>query len=197
MSIDPTENPLDLFNTWFEEAQRNEPDNPNAMSLATVGPDGAPSIRMVLLKGVDDGGFVFYTNLESRKGVDLLARGGAALCFHWKSLRRQIRIEGQANLVSDGEADAYFASRPRGSQLGAWASKQSETLDARETFEHRMAQVDQEFEGRAVPRPARWGGLRVRPGKIEFWYGADFRLHERYLYECDRAGEWSKRMLYP
>jgi pyridoxamine 5'-phosphate oxidase len=190
---------LATFAQLFDEARAAGEPDPTAMTVATAGLDARPSARTVLLKAHDPRGFVFYTHLDGRKGRELQANPHAALLFHWPRVRDgvQVRIEGRVEIVGDDEADAYFASRPRGSQLGAWASKQSETLDARETFEHRMAQVDQEFEGRAVPRPARWGGLRVRPGKIEFWYGADFRLHERYLYECDRAGEWSKRMLYP
>jgi pyridoxamine 5'-phosphate oxidase len=156
-------------------------------------------VRTVLLKAHDARGFVFYTHLDGRKGLELQANPHAALLFHWPRVRNgvQVRVEGPVERVSEEEADAYFASRPRGSQVGAWASKQSETLDSRDTFEQRVTQVEQEFEGRDVPRPARWTGLRVRPEKIEFWYGADFRLHERQLYECDPVGDWSQRMLYP
>ncbi len=187
------------FVTLFAEAgAAGEPD-PTAMTLATAGLDARPSARTVLLKAHDARGFVFYTHLDSRKGRELQANPHAALLFHWPRVRLgvQVRIEGAVEIVGDAEADAYFASRPRGSQLGAWASKQSETLDSRDTFEQRLAQVTREFEDRDVPRPLRWSGLRVRPEKIEFWYGADFRLHERWLYQSDRAGDWSKRMLFP
>ncbi|MGH8077259.1 MAG: pyridoxamine 5'-phosphate oxidase [Lysobacter sp.] len=187
------------FATLFEEARTAGEPDPTAMTLATAGLDARPSARTVLLKAHDARGFAFYTHLDGRKGRELQANPHAALVFYWPRVRLgvQVRVEGAVEIVSDAEADAYFATRPRGSQLGAWASKQSETLASRETFEQRLAQIDKEFEGREVPRPLRWTGLRVRPEKIEFWYGADFRLHERWLYESDRAGEWSKRMLYP
>lgn len=190
---------LATFDRLFDQAQAaGEPDR-TAMVAATAALDARPSARTVLLKAHDARGFVFYTHLDGRKGRELQANPHAALLFHWPRVGNgvQVRIEGPVAIVDDAEADAYFASRPRGSQLGAWASKQSETLDARETFEQRLAQAEREFEGREVPRPPRWGGLRVHPQRIEFWYGADFRLHERWLYESDRAGEWSKRMLYP
>ncbi len=193
------EQALATFDTLFEEARAAGEPDPTAMAVATADRDARPSVRTVLLKAHDARGFVFYTHLDGRKGLELQANPHAALLFHWPRVRHgvQVRIEGPVERVSDEEADAYFASRPRGSQLGAWASKQSETLESRETFEQRLAQVDQEFEGREVPRPARWTGLRVRPEAIEFWYGADFRLHERQLYECDPVGDWSQRMLYP
>ncbi|MFC7300692.1 pyridoxamine 5'-phosphate oxidase [Cognatiluteimonas weifangensis] len=187
------------FDRLFEEAARaGEPDR-TAMTLATATLDARPSARTVLLKGVDARGFVFYTHLDGRKGRELQANPYAALLFHWPRVRQgvQVRIEGRVHTVPDEEADAYFATRPRGSQLGAWASLQSETLDSREAFAQRLAQVEARFEGRAVPRPPRWTGFRVRPRWIEFWYGAEFRLHERWLYERDVAGAWSKRMLYP
>jgi pyridoxamine 5'-phosphate oxidase len=190
---------LATFDRLFAEAaEAGEPDR-TAMTVATATLDARPSARIVLLKAHDPRGFVFYTHLDGRKGRELQANPHAALLFHWPRVRGgvQVRIEGAVEVVSDAEADSYFAMRPRGSQLGAWASKQSETLDTRETFEQRLAKAEQEFEGRDVLRPARWSGLRVRPEKIEFWFGADFRLHERWLYERDRAGEWSKRMLYP
>ncbi len=196
MAIDPTENPIDLFNAWFDEAQRSEPDNPNAMALATVGPGGAPSIRMVLLKGVDDGGFVFYTNLESRKGVELLANGPAALCFHWKSLRRQVRVEGPATLVSDEEADAYFASRPRGSQIGAWASAQSRPMSSKADLLKDVAAYTAKFGIGRVPRPPHWSGFRITPERLEFWRDGQFRLHDRLIYLRDGGG-WSTQTLYP
>jgi pyridoxamine 5'-phosphate oxidase len=190
---------LATFDALFEEAQAAGEPDPTAMVLATATLDARPSARTVLLKAHDPRGFVFYTHLDGRKGRELQDNPHAALLFHWPRVRQgvQVRIEGAVEIVSDAEADAYFAMRPRGSQLGAWASRQSETLDARETFEERLAQVTREFEGRDVPRPARWTGLRVKPERIEFWYGADFRLHERDAYERDRAGAWAKRMLYP
>jgi pyridoxamine 5'-phosphate oxidase len=190
---------LATFAELFDAAlAAGEPDR-TAMTIATATLDARPAARTVLLKHFDARGFVFYTHLDGRKGRELQANPHAALLFHWPRVRHgvQVRIEGAVEIVADAEADAYFASRARGSQLGAWASKQSETLESRETFMQRLAAVEQQFEGRDVPRPPRWTGLRVKPGRIEFWYGADFRLHERQLYECDRAGGWSKRMLYP
>ncbi|QQP95926.1 pyridoxamine 5'-phosphate oxidase [Lysobacter enzymogenes] len=190
---------LATFDTLFAEARAAGEPDPTAMSVATAALDGRPSVRTVLLKAHDARGFVFYTHLDGRKGRELQANPHAALLFHWPRVRHgiQVRIEGAVEIVSDAEADAYFASRPRGSQLGAWASKQSETLEGREAFEQRLAEAEHSFEGRDVPRPPRWTGLRVRAEKVEFWYGADFRLHERWLYESDRAGAYSKRMLYP
>lgn len=175
-----------------------EPDR-TAMTVATASLDARPSARIVLLKTFDARGFVFYTHLDSRKGRELQANPHATLLFHWSRVRNgvQVRIEGATEIVSEVEANAYFAMRPRGSQLGAWASKQSETLTSREEFAQRLASAEHQFEGREVARPPRWTGLRVRPDSIEFWYGAGFRLHERQLYERDRAGEWSKRMLFP
>ena len=187
------------FAELFEQARAASEPDPTAMTVATAGLDARPSARTVLLKAHDERGFVFYTHLDGRKGRELQVNPHAALLFHWPRVRDgvQVRIEGPVEIVNDDEADAYFASRARGSQLGAWASKQSETLESREQFHQRVAQVEQEFEGREIPRPPRWTGLRVRPRMIEFWYGAQFRLHERWLYESDLAGEWSKRMLYP
>jgi pyridoxamine 5'-phosphate oxidase len=190
---------LATFDTLFAEAlAAGEPDR-TAMTVATVGAGGRPSARIVLLKAHDARGFVFYTHLDGRKGRELQSDPQAALLFHWPRVREgvQVRIEGDVEIVSDAEADAYFASRPRGSQLGAWASRQSETLDARDTFEARLAKFEAEFEGREVPRPPRWSGFRVVPRAVEFWFGAQYRLHERWLYECDADGTWSKRMLYP
>lgn len=190
---------LATFDALFDEAQRaGEPDR-TAMTVATASLDARPSARTVLLKAHDARGFVFYTHLDGRKGRELQANPHAALLFHWPRVRDgvQVRIEGPVEIVSDEEADAYFASRPRGSQLGAWASKQSETLEAREQFDERLAQAEREFEGRDVPRPPRWTGLRVKPDTIEFWYGANFRLHERQAYERDIAGDWHRRMLFP
>ncbi len=190
---------LSTFDTLFAEAQTaGEPDR-TAMTLATATPDGRPSARTVLLKAHDARGFVFYTHLDGRKGCELQANPQAALLFHWPRVRDgvQVRIEGDVELVGDDEADAYFASRPRGSQIGAWASLQSETLASRESFEQRIERYEREFEGRDVPRPPRWTGFRVVPRNVEFWYGAQYRLHERQLYERDGDGAWSKRMLYP
>jgi pyridoxamine 5'-phosphate oxidase len=190
---------LATFAELFDAAlAAGEPDR-TAMTLATATLDARPAARTVLLKHFDARGFVFYTHLDGRKGRELQANPHAALLFHWPRVRHgvQVRIEGAVEIVADAEADAYFATRARGSQAGAWASKQSETLSSRDEFMQRLAAVEQQFEGREIPRPPRWTGLRVRPDRIEFWYGADFRLHERQLYDRDRAGEWSKRMLYP
>ena len=190
---------LATFDELFAQAHAvGEPD-PTAMVVATAGLDARPSARTVLMKAHDDRGFVFYTHLDGRKGRELQANPYAALLFHWPRVQEgvQVRIEGPVELVSDDEADAYFASRARGSQVGAWASKQSETMETRQRFEERIAEVEHEFEGRDVARPARWSGLRVRPMSIEFWYARGHRLHERTVYESDVAGIWSKRMLYP
>jgi pyridoxamine 5'-phosphate oxidase len=190
---------LATFDALFDEAAASgEPDR-TAMVVATATPDARPSARTVLLKAHDARGFVFYTHLDGRKGRELQANPQAALLFHWPRVRQgvQVRIEGQVQLVSDVDADAYFASRPRVSQLGAWASKQSETLESRAAFAERLAQVERQFDGRAVARPPRWTGFRVVPDTIEFWMGAEFRLHEREIYTRDAAGDWSRRMLYP
>lgn len=193
----PPPDPFALFNSWFAEARASEPNDANAMALATVGSGGQPSVRMVLLKGHSPAGFVFYTNLDSRKGGELASLPKAALLFHWKSLRRQIRIEGAVTPVDDGEADAYFASRSRNSQLGAWASDQSRPLPDRATFEARFAEVQARFDGAEVPRPPRWAGWRVAPARLEFWQDREFRLHERTLYLPDGNGGWATQMLYP
>ncbi len=187
------------FHSLFAQVQAGGEPEPTAMALATATPDGRPSARTVLLKAVDARGFVFYTHETSPKGRELAVNPRAALLFLWKTLRPQlqVRIEGAVNVVDAAEADAYFASRPRMSQIGAWASHQSETLDARETFERRIADYEREFEGRDVPRPPDWNGYRVVPDVFEFWYGAEFRLHERHRYERDSGGAWSKRLLYP
>lgn len=188
--------PFALFDDWYAAAQDGEPNDPNAMSVATVDADGRPSSRMVLLKGHDPRGFVFYTNRASRKADALAAHPIAALLFHWKSLRRQIRIEGTVSPVTDAESDAYFASRSRASQLGAWASDQSRPLDARSTFEARYAAMEARFAGGDVPRPEGWGGYRVAPDHIEFWQDRAHRLHERRLFV--RAGDgWTEGLLYP
>jgi pyridoxamine 5'-phosphate oxidase len=189
-------NPFALFDAWFAEARASEPNDSNAMALATVDAEGQPSVRMVLLKGHGRDGFVFYTNRESRKAGELVAVPRAALLFHWKSLRRQVRIEGAVTLATDAESDAYFASRSRDSQLGAWASEQSRPLDTRATFEARYEEARARFEGGEVPRPPHWGGYRVTPERIEFWQDRAHRLHERRLFT--RAGEgWGEGLLYP
>jgi len=190
---------LTSFNQLFDEAlAAGEPER-SAMTLATATPDGRPSARMVLLKAHDARGFVFYTHLDGRKGRELQANAQAALLFHWPRVRYgvQVRIEGAVELVSHVEADAYFASRPRTSQRGAWASRQSEPLDSRASFEARLMQLEEEFKDREIPRPPYWTGFRVCPERMEFWYGAQYRLHERRLYVFDAAGQGSKRMLYP
>ena len=203
---DPTSTPaadalyqeaLQVFDGLLEDAREAGDPEPTAMTLATSA-NGRVSARIVLLKGVDARGFRFFTNYGSDKGRQLAAEPVVALVFHWKTLRSgvQVRIEGRASRLPEAESDAYFATRPRGSQLGAWASQQSRTLDARETFERRLAEVERRFEGDAVPRPPHWGGHVVAPVRIEFWYGADFRLHERQCYELGH-GRWTRRMLYP
>lgn len=188
--------PFDLFGAWFAEAQASEVNDANAMSLATATADGRPSVRMVLLKDWDAQGFVFYTNFHSRKGGELAANGHAALLFHWKSLRRQIRIEGGIVEVTPAEADAYFHSRPRDSQLGAWASLQSEPMAERFELERRMANYTAQYEGKPVPRPPHWSGYRVIPDDFEFWLDRPFRLHERITF-ARAANGWRSGRLYP
>jgi pyridoxamine 5'-phosphate oxidase len=188
--------PHKIFEEWLAEARLAEPNDPTAMALATADAGGRPSVRMVLMKGHDARGFVFYTHQDSRKGEELAANPRAALLFHWKSLRRQVRIEGPVEPVADDEADAYFATRARDSQLGAWASDQSRPLDARATFEARYLAMKDRFEGGDVPRPPRWSGWRVVPDRIEFWNDRAHRLHERRLFT--RGDEsWSEGLLYP
>jgi pyridoxamine 5'-phosphate oxidase len=190
------EDPIALFDIWFAEARATEPNDPEAMALATADRTGQPSVRMVLLKGHGPDGFVFYTNLDSRKGEDLASNPRAALLFHWKTLRRQVRVEGTVSAVSDKEADAYFASRGRDSRLGAWASDQSRPLESRNLFEARFDEVRDRFEGEDVPRPPRWSGFRVTPQRIEFWRDRKHRLHERRLFVRSEQG-WDEGLLFP
>ena len=188
--------PFILFEAWFAEARKTEVNDSNAMALATADARGRPSSRMVLLKGHGPDGFIFYTNFEGRKARDLLENPHAALLFHWKSLRRQIRIEGQVDAVDDATADAYFATRSRDSQLGAWASDQSRPLPDRQVFMDRFEEVSARFEGGAVPRPPHWSGFRVTPDRIEFWQDRAHRVHERRLFEREGAN-WREGLLYP
>lgn len=184
------------FNSWLDEAQTSEPNDANAMSLATVNADGEPSVRMVLLKGVDERGFTFYTNYESQKGQELLQHPNAALCFHWKSLRRCVRINGAVEQVSDAEADTYFNSRARDSRIGAWASLQSRPMEGRFSLEASVAKYAAKYAIGTVPRPPYWSGFRIIPKKIEFWQDKPFRLHERNQYSLTDKG-WQLAVLYP
>ena len=188
--------PFQLFDEWFAEARASEINDPEAMALATATPDGRPSVRMVLLKGHGPDGFVFYTNQRSRKGEELAANPHAALLFHWKPLRRQIRVEGPVSIVSGEEADAYFASRSRDSQLGAWASNQSWSLPSRAEFEKKYEDVRAKYEGEDIPRPPHWGGFCVNPESFEFWTDRPHRLHERRLFTREGGG-WREGLLYP
>jgi pyridoxamine 5'-phosphate oxidase len=188
--------PYALFAAWFAEASAREPNDPNAMTVATATPDGIPSARIILLKDYDRRGFVFYTNKQSRKGCELAANGHVFLLFHWKSLRRQVRIEGVVEDVTDAEADAYYASRPRVSRLGAWASSQSRPLAERAELERRVAEAEARFPGDSVPRPPYWSGYRVIPSRFEFWQDMPFRLHDRTVFT--REGEsWISSKLFP
>lgn len=188
--------PIARFEAWMAEAARSEPNDPNAVCLATSTPDGRPSARMVLLKGVDPRGFVFYTNLESRKGTELAANPHAALCFHWKTLARSVRVEGAVEPVAAEEADAYYASRARGSRIGAWASRQSRPLESRFALEKAVAEHTVRFGLGEIPRPPFWSGFRVLPARIEFWRDMPFRLHDRQVFHRDGAG-WRLEALYP
>lgn len=197
MTVTPiSEDPFSLFASWLKEAEEKEINDPTAMALATVADDGMPSVRMVLLKGFDERGFVFYTNLNSRKGRHLAATPKAALCFHWKSLRRQVRIEGEVCPVSSEEADAYYNSRPRDSRIGAWASRQSQALEGRFVLEKRVAKYAAKFALGKIPRPEFWSGFRINPHLIEFWRDGAFRLHDRLVYH--REGDsWTTERLFP
>ena len=189
--------PFRLFAAWMDDATQSEPADPNAMAVATVDADGMPNVRMVLLKGFDERGLVFYTNLDSAKGRELEANPKAALLFHWKSRTRQVRLRGPVEPVSDAEADAYFASRSKLSQIGAWASKQSAPLESRLAFEKAIALYTAKYAVGTVPRPPRWSGLRIRPVTIEFWEDRPFRLHDRVTFARQADGAWSKTRLYP
>jgi pyridoxamine 5'-phosphate oxidase len=197
MTNEPTD-PIAHARALLEERRRTEPTDATAAALATVDASGRPSARMVLLKGIDARGFVFFTNHGSRKAHDLAAKPVAALCLHWPRAAEQVRVEGRVERVSDAESDAYFASRPRGSQIGAWASRQSATLPSRDALLERVREIEARFEGRDVPRPEFWGGYRVVPDRIEFWHGQESRLHDRVVYARDEGGDgWRVERLYP
>ncbi|API53019.1 pyridoxamine 5'-phosphate oxidase [Rhizobium ruizarguesonis] len=190
--------PFKLFAEWLKEAEASEPNDPNAVALATVDEDGLPNVRMVLLKGFDDDGFVFYTNFESQKGREILGQKKAAMCFHWKSLRRQVRLRGPVEIVTDAEADAYFKTRARGSRIGAWASRQSRPLESRFALEKAVAEYTARYAIGEIPRPAHWSGFRIRPTSIEFWKDQKFRLHDRVEFRRPSPeGEWDKVRMYP
>ncbi len=189
--------PFRLFAAWLEDATRSEPNDPNGVALATVDEDGMPNVRMVLLKGFDEHGFVFYTNFESAKGREILASRKAAMCFHWKSLRRQVRVRGPVEIVGDAEADAYYAARPRGSRIGAWASKQSRALESRFALEKAAAEYTAKFALGEIPRPHHWSGFRIVPMSIEFWHDRPFRLHDRLVFTRNDSDGWDKARLYP
>lgn len=193
-----SDEPFKLFATWLKDAEASEPNDPTALSLATVDEDGMPNVRMVLLKGFEDGGFTIYTNFESQKGRELLGSKKAAMCFHWKSLRRQIRVRGHVSVVSDAAADAYFETRPRGSRIGAWASKQSRPLESRFALEKAVAEYTAKYPLGDIPRPQYWSGFRLEPVSIEFWHDRKFRLHDRIIFErTSDSAAWSKTRLYP
>jgi len=193
----PTD-PMEAFDAWLDEAGGSEPNDPNAMALSTVGEDGMPNVRMVLLKGHDARGFVFYTNLESRKGQELAANAKAALCFHWKTLHRQVRVQGPISPVADAEADAYYNSRGRESRIGAWASQQSRPYGERAELEAAYAEYDAKYPGEDIPRPPHWSGRRITPLRIEFWQDGDHRLHDRLVFKrADAESAWQTERLYP
>lgn len=190
--------PFTLFGSWLKDAESSEINDPNAVALATVDEHGLPNVRMVLLKGYDEDGFVFYTNFESQKGEEILGQKKAAMVFHWKSQRRQVRLRGPVEIVSDAEADAYYATRPRGSRIGAWASKQSRPLEGRFALEKSVAEYTAKFAIGEIPRPPHWSGFRIRPVSIEFWHDRPFRLHDRIEFRRDTPyGAWEKVRMYP
>jgi pyridoxamine 5'-phosphate oxidase len=195
--LDHAADPFPLFDDWLQEATRSEPNDPNAMALATVDETGMPDLRMVLLKGFDRDGFVFYTNLESQKGRQLVATPKAALCFHWKSLRRQVRVRGMVDPVTPEEADAYFQTRPRLSRIGAWASEQSRPLESRFALEKAVAFYTARYAAGTIPRPPHWSGFRVIPQSIEFWRDGPFRLHDRVRFTRAGETEWKRERLFP
>lgn len=193
-----SDEPFILFEEWLRDAHESEPNDPTAFSLATVDQDGMPNVRMVLLKGLDGRGFTFYTNFESQKGTELQSSAKAAMCFHWKSLRRQVRIRGNVEIVSGDEADAYFAERPRGSRIGAWASQQSRPLESRFALEKAVAEYTARYAIGDIPRPSYWSGFRLLPVSMEFWHDRKFRLHDRIQFNRDEDGRgWVKTRLYP
>ena len=198
MSIQRADDPLTLFSVWFEEARETELNDHNAVSVATVDPDGMPNVRTVLLKDYDEDGFVFYTNLESAKGTEILASGKCAMCFHWKSRRRQVRLRGTTELVSDAQADDYFASRPRQSRIGAWASQQSRPMNGRADLLKAVAKFGIKYAVGPIPRPDYWSGVRLKPSSFEFWQAGEFRLHDRVEYRrhVDETA-WVRNLLYP
>jgi pyridoxamine 5'-phosphate oxidase len=196
MEMEQATEPFELFGLWFETAKTTEPNDANAMALATATPSGAPAVRMVLLKGIDQRGLVFYTDIGSRKGNELASNPQASVCFHWKSLRRQIRIAGRVSPVAAAEADAYFLTRPRDSRIGAWASAQSRPLASRAALEKRIAAVEARFAGEEVPRPPHWSGYRLVPDWFEFWHDRPFRLHDRIVFSAGAEG-WTRSRLYP
>lgn len=190
--------PFETFGEWLSEAEKTEPNDPNATALASVDSDGLPNVRMVLLKGFDERGFVFYTNFESQKGEEILGQKKAAMCFHWKSQRQQVRVRGEIEIVSDQEADEYFHSRARGSRIGAWASKQSRPLESRFALEKEVARYTAKYAIGEVPRPPHWSGIRIVPTYIEFWKNGKFRLHDRIIFTRDDARtDWQKTRFYP
>lgn len=189
--------PIKLFATWMEDAGKSEPNDHNAVALASVDREGMPDVRMVLLKGFDERGFVFYTNFESQKGIEILGSMKAAMCFHWKSLRRQVRVRGPVEQVSDAEADAYYESRPRGSRIGAWASKQSRPLESRFALEKAVAEYTAKHAIGSIPRPKHWSGFRIKPSSMEFWHDRPFRLHDRISFTRKDDGAWTRTRLYP
>lgn len=197
MSFTERTEPYALFSEWLADAEKSEPNDPNTLALASVDPDGLPNVRMVLLKGLDERGFVFYTNFESAKGSEIRQSMKAAMCFHWKSLRRQVRVRGPVEIVSDAEADAYYNSRHPQSRLGAWASEQSRPLKDRQTLIERVEEFREKYGEEDIPRPPHWSGFRILPVEIEFWQDGEYRLHDRIKFTPDGQGNWSTQRLNP